>query len=391
MRITKLKNQAVFWITAVLMFILLSPYFVWQFVGILNYIAILPLYLILVLHIDRQAKLVFPVFFGVIAVIAAICNMENIISIIVKFLLALIFIVDKTFLYQVFGKFKSIYVILISLSILVLLLVRIGVELPSEYLTPVNELKTQNFRVYPFLVTSPYSLRFNGLFDEPGVVGVVSFSLLFIGKLDFKRFDNIIVLISGILSLSLFFYLALAIAIVMRFFKSGQKVRSRVTLLLVLFAGLFFVLNNKNTNELIIERTRWDAAERTITGDDRALGDLKDYVKSLRGTDAYYWGIKNKAIIESYSRSASIQNAILKYGIVVVVLFFVFYFAYSLHTLHSYYNCMMFMILLFCLIYNRPTMFDLSRLFLYNMVLYSLIDTGEQYGDQNKFSHNMVR
>lgn len=391
MRITKLKNQAVFWITAVLMFILLLPYFVWQFVGILNYIAILPLYLILVLHIDRQAKLVFPVFFGVIAVIAAICNMENIISILVKFLLALIFIVDKTFLYQVFGKFKSIYVILISLSILVLLLVRIGVELPSEYLTPVNELKTQNFRVYPFLVTSPYSLRFNGLFDEPGVVGVVSFSLLFIGKLDFKRFDNIIVLISGILSLSLFFYLALAIAIVMRFFKSGQKVRSRVTLLLVLFAGLFFVLNNKNTNELIIERTRWDAAERTITGDDRALGDLKDYVNSLRGTDAYYWGIKNKAIIESYSRSASIQNAILKYGIVVVVLFFVFYFAYSLHTLHSYYNCMMFMILLFCLIYNRPTMFDLSRLFLYNMALYSLIDTGEQYGDQNKFSHNMVR
>lgn len=373
------------------MFILLLPYFVWQFVGILNYIAILPLYLILVLHIDRQAKLVFPVFFGVIAVIAAICNMENIISILVKFLLALIFIVDKTFLYQVFGKFKSIYVILISLSILVLLLVRIGVELPSEYLTPVNELKTQNFRVYPFLVTSPYSLRFNGLFDEPGVVGVVSFSLLFIGKLDFKRFDNIIVLISGILSLSLFFYLALAIAIVMRFFKSGQKVRSRVTLLLVLFAGLFFVLNNKNTNELIIERTRWDAAERTITGDDRALGDLKDYVNSLRGTDAYYWGIKNKAIIESYSRSASIQNAILKYGIVVVVLFFVFYFAYSLHTLHSYYNCMMFMILLFCLIYNRPTMFDLSRLFLYNMALYSLIDTGEQYGDQNKFSHNMVR
>ena len=121
------------------------------------------------------------------------------------------------------------------------------------------------------------------------------------------------------------------------------------------------------------------------------MGDLKDYVNSLRGTDAYYWGIKNKAIIESYSRSASIQNAILKYGIVVVVLFFVFYFAYSLHTLHSYYNCMMFMILLFCLIYNRPTMFDLSRLFLYNMALYSLIDTGEQYGDQNKFSHNMVR
>lgn len=375
----KQKDSVLGWLAALLLFAMALPYFLWGYLSYYNLLVKLPLYIILFTQIDASFKdLKYALFFGFIAIMAGICYQQNLTSIIFDIGLITVFIAKKGFLFSVYHKFWTIYVVTLSLSLLCVLLLAIDVSLPSQIIQPLNELKRFSYIAYPFLVI-PFgedSRRFCSVFDEPGVVGTFSFLFLLIEQVNLKRIGNIIILIAGILSFSLFFYLGLGLYMFFRMVTIKGQIKQKVVIIVLSLLAFGVVLTNETTQEMIVSRVEWDEESGSISGDDRAHGDLKEYVAGMRWTDAYLWGVQNKNIIDSYGSSASIQNAILKYGFVVVALFFIFYALYSLKYLKLRLHWFFFMGVLFILIYNRPTMFDISRLFLYSMTLFSLFYEG---------------
>ena len=375
----KQKDSVLGWIAAFLLFAMTLPYFLWDYLAYYNLLVKLPLYIILYTQIDSKYKdLPFGLFFSFLAILADICYQQNLISMIFDIGLISVFVAKKGFLFSVYHKFRTLYVVTLSLSFLCVLLIVIGVSLPSQIIQPLNEFKNYNYIAYPFLVI-PFgedSIRFNSVFDEPGVVGTLSFLFLLIEQVNLKRIGNIIIFVAGVLSFSLFFYLGLGLYLIFRLVTLKGQIKQKVAIVVLSLLAFGVIITNETTQEMIVSRVEWDEDSGSISGDDRAHGDLKEYVASMRGTEAYLWGIQNKNIIDSYGGSASIQNAILKYGFVVVALFFIFYALYSLKYLKIRLYWFFFMGVLFILIYNRPTMFDIGRLFLYNMTLFSLFYEG---------------
>lgn len=383
----KQKDSVLGWLAAFLLFAMALPYFLWEYLSYFNLLIKLPLYIILFTQIDSKYKdLPFGLFFGFIAILADICYQQNLVSMFFDIGLISVFVAKKEFLFSVYHKFWTLYVVTLSLSFLCVLLIVIGVSLPSQIIQPLNELKNYNYIAYPFLVI-PFgedSIRFNSVFDEPGVVGTFSFLFLVIEQVNLKRIGNIIILVAGIMSFSLFFYLGLGLYLIFRMITIKGQIKQKVAIVVLSLLAFGVVVTNETTQEMIVSRVEWDEDSGSISGDDRAHGDLKEYVAGMRGTDAYLWGVKNKNLIDSYGGSASIQNAILKYGFVVVALFFFFYALYSLKYLKLRLHWFFFMGVLFILIYNRPTMFDISRLFLYSMTLFSLFYEGIPFVNKSR-------
>ena len=118
----------------------------------------------------------------------------------------------------------------------------------------------------------------------------------------------------------------------------------------------------------------WDTSRNTITGNNRSGDDLDAYVESIRGTSAYYWGIGNAQISERFSGAASIKNALLRYGFVVLALFFIFYFFYSGRYIKRLFVRLGFITFLYMTLYQRPSFFSIHYLFLFNMAVWVYSD-----------------
>jgi len=363
-----------------LLFLLLQPYFVWKYVGMFNWIVLLPLYVILLLQEKSSDNFLFVLLFGALTILASICNGQNIVGQIFNLGLAFVFLPGLDYMNDVYERFRLIFIIIISLSIISYILFMVGVPLPSYTIAPLNTLKDYYYQAYPFFVRSlrmeDYA-RFCGPFDEPGALGTAALIFLLIEKFNLRRWGNIIVLIAGILSLSLFFYLALAIYLVFILFSRGIVIWNKIVIIIMLGLGVFFIFENPIANELILERVQWNEETGTIVGDDRSHSDLDYYMESIKGTETYFWGLRDLTLRDSFNDSASLNNAILRYGFVVVFLYFVLFFLFAYSYLGISWSLLTFMAMLFAVLYNRPTMFEASRLFMYVMCVYKLADISD--------------
>ncbi|MDE5833987.1 MAG: hypothetical protein K2H26_00545, partial [Ruminococcus sp.] len=96
-----------------------------------------------------------------------------------------------------------------------------GLTIPHSTIAPANPLKEAftEYDKYPFLVMCRsyglYQPRFEGYFDEPGIVGTICAVLLTTKKFDLKDKYTWSILFAGLLSLSLFFYVIMLIYIIL--------------------------------------------------------------------------------------------------------------------------------------------------------------------------------
>lgn len=372
---SKKDNKVIAWLTAILLYFLLYPYFVWEQAGMFQWIVLLPLYVIFFLNADTKKDLGFFMVFALMLTFHSLCKGANLFGCFFDVAISIIFLSKKNFLFSVYRKFWWLYVVLISLSLLSLVLVLIGVPLPARSVPPLNDLKQFNYVVYPFWVAgNGYSTRFFGLFDEPGVVGTVALIMLLIERFNLKKFGNWIILISGILSFSLFFYFAVGLYMVYAIVFSKKKMKIRIGLALVLGVAVWAVISNPVTNELVFSRMQWDESKVSIAGNNRADDDLKYYVNQIRWSRDYFLGASAK-VNQEFNNSASLQNAIIRYGIIVVVMYFIFYAFLARKYYHGFnWKWLLFMGFLFVVLYNRPTFFVIGKVFLYNLAIYAYTD-----------------
>ena len=148
-----------------------------------------------------------------------------------------------------------------------------------------------------------------------------------------KRFENIVFLIAGVISFSLFFLLGFAIFLLIKVFLNKEQKKYRLTVIVAVTAIFVAVFTVPVLNEMVGSRLEFNEDTGTIAGNNRSGEDLDDYIASIRGTSKYFWGDPKSE--EDFSGHASLQNGVLRYGVVFMVLFFVFYYFYAKTRLHK--------------------------------------------------------
>lgn len=369
------------WLAAILLFLLVHPYFVWSYVQYFNWIVTLPLLVLFLLNFNNNKLGVVPFLAIALFSLAAYCSGQSFAGFIFLLSDVLVLFVRQKFLSGSYEKFRKIFIIALSLSIAFYLLYLLGFPLPSHQIKPLNELKLDNYIAYPFFILSMADTgRFCGMFDEPGVVGTFAFIFLFIEKFNFKKRGNLIIALGGLLSLSVFFYIAFVVFFLI-FRSTLGKSKTKIISLIIAGIAAFALLQLPVINERIVERIQWDQESNTLSGDDRASIGLVLYIESIRGSSQYYWGQRFGGVIDDYKNSASIFNAVLIYGVVVVVLYFAFFAFFSIRQMGFGLRVALYLLFLAMVLYNRPSLFPLLYFYLYTVSLYSVEGFTKSEGD----------
>lgn len=169
--------------------------------------------------------------------------------------------------------------------------------------------------------------RFQSVFVEPGHLGMVLSLLLYTQKFDLKKWYNIIMMISAILSFSLAAYVLIVIGIIMI-----NVIRNRNSIFYILIAISFafmsiciFVdrLDQENMfNKLIVERLTIENGD--IAGNNRFSNDFeKDFKRKINTTDKWFGWQPNFSIYGG--GNAGYKRYIATNGIIGVVVFVLFY------------------------------------------------------------------
>lgn len=372
MIMNELKGKSHIWeiLMAFLFFLLMKPGFMWGFdPTFIRTLLIFVLLLKLDVYENKHLYLLF--FFFVTLSIYPISHHNSIFGFIYFTTLALIPFSKKQFILSSFRFYKRLLACITFISLVIwLLVVVLGIDLPYSIINPLNELKTYNYRSYIFLLVPmnivDYDiLRFNCMFDEPGVVGTYSLIMLISDNFNWGKRENWVFLISGIVSFSFFFYLGLIVFTLINIYTLNVKLKYKIS---AVFLSLFFLVAIQMVpvlNEMVGYRLEYDSSTGKFVGDNRSNEELDDHIASIRGTYGYFWGERDE-VVEYYLECAGLNTAIIRFGVVFIFLY-VFFFVF-----YSYYKSgkdrkevFIFMIAILATIYQRPGLINAPFIFMF--------------------------
>ena len=339
---------------ALLLWLSIPPYFVWEINNFQQYLLLIFVFLSFIIS-KKISKFDLPFFaiFFLIYTVFAIRSGKNVFGILEVSLLCCILLLSKTFLQQIFNKLIKLYAILIIPSIIIYILVIIfGISLSYNIINPLNEGKNFFYLQYPFLVTPPitelsFYFRFYGYFDEPGVVGTISGVLLLLNRVDLKKWETYPLLISGVFSFSLVFFILLVISIVL-----FQQIKYKIILISVLLLLGIYFSTNEIVGNLVFERIKIEDAR--LGGDNRTVETMDNFMKQFWDSDKLFWGYGNNYNLIVNPGGASYKDLIVNHGILGFSLFCiaVLLFAYKNIGYSKYFY--IYIILFSAIMYQRP-------------------------------------
>ncbi|MBB6287765.1 hypothetical protein FBY10_1011046 [Pseudomonas sp. SJZ103] len=224
-----------------------------------------------------------------------------------------------------------------------------------EYKIP-DQLKAQNgvgYFVYPTTVVLDYMLdnpfyRFFGFFDEPGALGTFAALLLAADRFNLKSRSNLIIFISGILSLSMaFFILSLAYFAI----KAVRGNKRNIVLLSVMVALVMLSAQNDYLKTVMYDRFAYKS--EGLAGDNRNTDGFNKLFAEWQSSDtrSLIFGSEK----EDDSGSASFKKIIFHSGILGTAFFVLTLLGFALrHRVLSNMNGMAFSLLLILSIVQRP-------------------------------------
>lgn len=319
------RNDIQLWVGAFFCFNVLQPAYMWSFASLSNTIS-LGIILLLCIHNIKQRFIMnfSKVLYSLVFVILSFLSGRNMLSTLGTMLLFFVMLTNEEYLTKVYDRFITIFTYITALSFIVYILVQIHVPISYSIINPLNPLQEVTYKSYPFLVTinNLDYYRFMGLFDEPGVMGTICGVLLLMSKCNFKDRRNILLLVYGIASFSLFFYLILG-AYVLLFAKTKYKVIVICSVVVV----LFLLPKSQLLDDYIFYRLSFENGK--MVGDDRKVWNFNDiWYEQYKQSSDYYWGLGRDAKQIYNSGGSSYIDLLIMYGLVYTV-FFCFVFIYD--------------------------------------------------------------
>lgn len=290
-------------------------------------------------------------------------------------LYSVLFLASEQLMLKSYNKFIKIFVVTTTISAIVyLLVVVLGLNLPYVNIAPLNPLKPYTYNAYPFLVIPKvYSFRFFGCFDEPGVVGTVCAVILLMRKFDLKEKENILILIFGIISFSLFFYI-ITLIYVLLFARSKYKL-----LVLTLFVTLAFLVTQESIlYDLIFARMQFEDGQ--MVGNNRDVGLDAYWYQNFKRSEDFWWGL-GTGTKEIYNPGgASYKDRIIEFGAVFFFAYVCAFIMYGIHKLRpSPKNILIYILVICSVLFQRPFITNITYIL---MIYIPILSLSNEYNKQ---------
>lgn len=281
-----------------------------------------------------------------------------------------IFLLKKKDVRRVYTLYQDFFVYTITTSLIVyFLVVWGGYDLPHTIIEPLNKLKEYNYLAYPFCVIPDNNyfsyFRFCGCYDEPGVVGTIAGVMLITNRWNMRDWKNVVLLLSGVFSFSLYFYLLQFL-----YFLLYAKVRYKIVVLLLLTGLFLYLQNDELVNKFVLARLDFSGGE--FSGDNRTTVSFDSWYNHFLFATNFWIGC-GKGMAEMVdSGGASYKHLIVDHGFIMFAVYMssFLYLVWRNHSLSK--DFLIIAVVLFSLIYQRPFIFSYLYLFLLVSPIYVL-------------------
>nr|WP_303256086.1 hypothetical protein [uncultured Prevotella sp.] len=197
---------------------------------------------------------------------------------------------------------KWLSILLVPSIILHLLFLAIGFP-PSVIIINENAPDYYVFFNYFFLiqyiVMEDSQIRFCSIFLEPGYIGTLLSFLLYVGKFDFKKRYNLILLVALVLTLSLAGFVVSAMGWVFIKLQEGKSIKQLFYILAVLgsiyWGGISYNGGRNVLNEKILSRLQYDE-DKGISGNNRTSHLADAYFEQYTNNGQILFGVGNQTI-----------------------------------------------------------------------------------------------
>lgn len=365
-------------VLALCAFCWLHPYYVWSTSQYFLMGVIPALYLAVILpNVDIKSNNKSSLFLFFFILFLVLCFIQGYSLSFSLYTISLVFVpfIKKELINDTLQYFSTILGFILAGALVFWLLTLINVSLPSHYLAPLNEEFVEGYTAFPpFLVRLNNIMdfaRFCGPFDEPGVVGTVCLILLFIDDYNLKKWYNVVFLISGLCAAS--FVFVSGSLIFLCFFVLSKNIRIGFLALIVVLLFYFFTKDSLLFQTLFYDRMEFDATTGKFAGDNRFSDNQLEYVSSIFDTQLFWFG-DHGASEGMFTGSRSILDAILSYGALFCILYFVFYLLYAISHNISRRSLFLFIFVLCLILYQRPLLVHFTYLFLFSSYVQNRTD-----------------
>lgn len=375
-----MKSRYIPWFAAILLFLFIPPYFMW---GILsNTLVRISLTIVLCFLFLRNKQLlsskdgvlrtlfiVTLAYYILIGLIHGQSNMNGVLARCTMFLYVAIPFASSDFSKTVYDKFTSLYAVIILLSLLSYIGAQLGI-MPSIGEINVKE-HNRFYTIYPLLVMdSGFDfLRFYGPFNEPGVVGTLGAVLLCVQKFNFKDWRTVVILISGIMSMSFFFFgLIAGYGLVYLLFIRKNYL---LTILLTAIFSVFYYQTKDNPMiySTLWERFEWDETENKFKGDNRKNENVDVFFDNLKTKPAFWFGSPQSEVERFWKEveeTSSYKVIILNSGAVFLILYLLFFILLARNHKTDTKAFWLFVLVLIANTYQRPDVYSVLMIFIYS-------------------------
>ena len=239
---------------------------------------------------------------------------------------------------------KWFAILLIPAMITYILCQTVGLPSLGTIMVNDNDIQTERYLLKEnYFFCTMYAIgetvRFNGPFNEPGHLGMMSAFLLFADGFKFHKKSTWIIFLALLMTLSLSGYILAFVGFLFSKYYNG-KIKMNVMLPFLIFIvagylyGVYYNDGENIINERIISRFEYDE-ERGIVGNNRVQGDIHLYFLSLL-SDPYLlmFGYDYETVHQwAYegSRGTGMEMFIVRFGIVGFILSLSFYFVCFLY------------------------------------------------------------
>jgi len=356
-------NDIEAYLFAFCLFLLSSPFYVWNSISPLIFVFICSLLAIKNIECANPKHYAFFLAFFFVYLYMPFRDGLNIFGIIASVFVLTLLIMSSNFLNNVFKKYIFIYSIFLIPSIFVFLLVNFfGIDLPHLFIAPLNQLKLHNYVQYPFLVQDviltgvPFP-RFIGYYDEPGVIGTVSGILLMCSGFNLKKKINIPIFIAGLLSFSFYFY---GILLIYGFI--FLRLKYKLIMAIVIMGIVILFSGNELFDRYIFDR--FEYRDGKFAGDNRTVSDFDEWYKEFSKSNDYYYGLGAKAGQDYNVGGSSYKDIIVYYGIIFFDLLTALFVLRAFSQLRFRKEFFLYLVILFSILYQRPVITNYFYLFL---------------------------
>ena len=362
-------------VSAIIMFVFMKPYFlwgdIWQSIYMKFFLAVV-LGVIFYRHRlgNTQRWIGLQFYFILCLLMFTLFGRHNMNFFFALAPVVLIPFAKQEFNHDVYTVFVTIVVFFLGLSLLSYLAVLVGVFHPIRTIPPLNGLKDINYSVYPLFLLSPSGapvVRFFGPFDEPGVVGTYCAILLCIEKFRISGIKNLILLVSGLISLSLFFYVIVALYLAFYYAYSKRSILKSLAFI-ALSAMIFTVITtNPYLYDHIGSRFAFDSDTGRLAGDNRFDAAKQTfYLADLVQSNRLWLGYDNKAILsDDIAGSSSYVVIIIYYGLLAALLYLLFFVFYGIKFKRDWVSFALYLVVCYGTMYQRPNVFEPLMIFLF--------------------------